>query len=130
MREGIYTYEYMDSWDRFEETKFSPIESFYSSLNMSGVSESDYQHAQRVWEEFGIRNLGEYHDLCLRMDVIFLKKVSEKFRETSLAHYGLDPEDFYALPGLAWKACLKKTKIKLKLLSDSDMLLMFERGIR
>ena len=129
-RKGIYPYEYMDSWDQFKETKLPPIESFYSSLNMSGVSESDYQHAQRVWEEFGIRNLGEYHDLYLRMDVILLENVFEKFRETALAHYGLDPAHFYTLPRLAWKACLKKTKTELKLLSDPDMLLMFESGIR
>ena len=97
---------------------------------MSGVSKSDYQQAQRVWEELGIRNLGEYHDLYLRTDVILLENVFEKFRETSLAHYGLDPAHFYTLPRLAWKACLKKTKIKLKLLSDSNVLLMFERGIQ
>ena len=94
IRKGIYPYEYMDSWDRFKETKLPPIESFYSSLNMSGVSESDYQHAQRVWEEFGIRNLGEYHDLYLRTDVILLENVFEKFRKTALAHYGLDPAHF------------------------------------
>ena len=68
---------------------------------MSGVSESDYQHAQRVWEEFRIRNLGEYHDRYLRTDVILLENVFEKFRETALAHYGLDPAHFYKLPGLA-----------------------------
>ena len=129
-RKGIYPYEYMDSWDRFKETKLPPIESFYSSLNMSGVSESDYQHAQRVWEEFGIRNLGEYHNLYLGTDVILLENVFKKFRETALAHYGLDPAHFYTLPGLAWKARLKKTKIELKLLSNPDMLLMFESGIR
>ena len=97
---------------------------------MSGVSESDYQHSQRVWEEFGIRNLGEYHDLYLRTDVILIENVSEKFRETALAHCGLDPAHFYTLPGLTWKACLKKTTNELKLLSDPDMLLMFESRIR
>ena len=127
---GIYPYEYMTNWDRFDETKLLPIEAFYSSLNMSGVSESDYQHAQRVWTEFNIKNLGEYHDLYLKTDVVLLENVFETFRETSLAHYGLDPAHFFSLPGLAWKACLKKTNIRLALLSDPDMLLMFERGIR
>ena len=64
-RKGIYPYEYMTSWDRFKETKLPAIESFYSSLNMAGVSANDYQHAQCVWKEFGIRNLGEYLDLYL-----------------------------------------------------------------
>ena len=97
---------------------------------MSGVSESDYQHAQRVWTEFNIKNLGEYHDLYLKTDVVLLKNVFEIFRKTSLAHYGLDPAHFFTLPGLAWKACLKKTNIRLGLLSDPSMLVMFERGIR
>ena len=65
MRKGIYPYEYMTSWNKFEETKRPPIEASYSALSMAGVSEDDYQHAQRVWKEFGIHNLGEYHDLYL-----------------------------------------------------------------
>ena len=55
-RKGVYSYEYMSSWDRFEDTELPPIESFYSSLNMSKISKSNYKHAQRVWEEFGVRN--------------------------------------------------------------------------
>ena len=62
-RKGIYPYEYMSSWDKFEETQLPPIEAFYSNLNMCNVSENDCQHTQRVWKEFGIRNLGDYHDL-------------------------------------------------------------------
>ena len=93
---------------------------------MSEVSEDDYQHAQQVWKEFGIRNLGEDHDLYLRMDVVLLENVFEKFRETALKHYGLDPVHFYTLPGFAWKACLKKTRVRLELLTNPDMLLMFE----
>ena len=97
---------------------------------MSNVSEDDYEHAQRVWKEFRIRNLGEYHDLYLRTDVILLANVFEAFRDTCLEHYSLDPAHFYTSPGLAWKACLKRTGIRLELLTDPDMLLMFERGIR
>ena len=120
----------MDSWDRFEETSLPRIEKFYSNLNMSGVSDSDYEHACRVWQEFGIRNMGEYHDLYLRTDAILLANVFESFRRVILENYELDLSHFYTAPGLAWKACLKKTKIKLELLLDPDMLLMFERGIR
>ena len=71
-RTGVYPYEYMSSWDKFEESQLPPIESFYSNLSMSNVSEDDYEHAQRVWKEFRIHNLGEYHDLYLRTDVILL----------------------------------------------------------
>ena len=129
-RKGIYPYEYMSSWDKFEESQLSPIEAFYSNLNMSNVSKGDYEHAQRVWKEFRIHNLGEYHDLYLKTDVILLANVFEAFRDTCLEHYSLDPAHFYTSPGLAWKACLKKTGIRLEHLTDPDMLLMFEHGIR
>ena len=122
-RKGVYPYEYIKSWDRFEETQLPPINAFYSNLNMSSISEEDFQHAQ-----FGIRNLGDYHDLYLIADVVLLAKVYEAFRDTCLRHYSLDPVHFYTSPGLAWKACLKCTGIKLELLIDPDMLLMFELG--
>ena len=129
-RKGIYPYEYMSSWDHFEKMQLPPIEAFYSKLNMSSISSDDYQHAQRVWKEFRIHNLGDYHDLYLRTDVVLLANVYETFREMCLEHYKLNPVHFYTSPGLAWKACLKCTGIRLKLLTDPNMLLMFERGIR
>ena len=95
---------------------------------MSSISEEDYQHAQRVWKEFGIHNLGDYHDLYLRTDVVLLANMFEAFRDTCLRHYKLDPA--HTSPGLAWKACLKRTGINLELLTDPDMLLMFEWRIR
>ena len=130
IRKGIYPYEYMTNWDKFKETKLPPREAFYSKLNMAGVREEDYEHARRVWKEFGLKDLGEYHDLYLKTDVILLANVFEEFRKVCLKNYGLDPAHFYTAPGLAWKACLKKTRIRLELLLDPDMILMFERGIR
>ena len=97
---------------------------------MSGVSHQDYKHACRVWSEFGIKDFGEYHHLYLKMDVILLANIFEAFRKVCLDNYGLDPAHFYTAPGLALKACLKKTKIRLELLLDPNMLLMFKRGIR
>ena len=110
--------------------KLPPREAFYSKFNMAGVRDEDYEHARRVWKEFGLKDLGEYHDLYLNTDVILLANVFEEFRKVCLKNYGLDPAQFYTAPGLAWKACLKKTRIRLELLLDPDMLLMFERGIR
>ena len=78
---------------------------------MSSTSEEDYQHAQKVWEEFGIHNLGDYHDLYLITDVALLANVYEAFRDTYLKHYKLDPANFYTSPGLAWKFFLKCTGI-------------------
>ena len=130
IKKGIYPYEYMNNWDKFKENEFPPKEAFHSKLNMVGVREEDYEHPKRVWKEFGFKDLGEYHDLYLKMDVILLANVFEAFRRVCLKNYGLDPAHFYTAPGLAWKACLKKTRIRLELLLDPDMLLMFERGIR
>ena len=129
-RKGIYPYEYMLSWDHFEETQLPPIEALYSKLSMSLVSSNDYQHAQKVWKEFRIHNLEDYHNLYLRTDVVLFANVYKAFRETCLEHYKLDPAHFCTSPGLAWKVCLKCTRIRLGLLTDPDMLLMFERGIR
>ena len=105
-RKGIYPYEYMSSWDRFEEPQLPPIEAFYSELNMFLISSDDYQHAQRVWKEFRILSLGEYHDFWLR--TVLLANVYEVFRDTCLQHYKLDPAHFCTSPGLAWKACLTR----------------------
>ena len=97
---------------------------------MSDINKYEYARAQVVWEEFNIKNLGEYHDLYLKTDILLLCNMSEAFRNTCLQHYKLDPAHFYTSPGLAWQACLKKMGVRLELLTDPDMLLMFERGIR
>ena len=130
IRKGIYPYEYMSIWDKFNEGRLPSKDMFYSNLNMSGVSDKEYEHACKVWKEFGVKNMGEYHDLYLKTDVILLANVFESFRSVCMENYGLDPADFYTAPGLAWKACLKKTGVRLELLQDPDMLLMFEHGIR
>ena len=101
LRKGIYPYEYMNSWDRFNDDRLPPREQFYSSLNMSGVNDKEYEHARNVWKEFGIKNMGEYHDLYLRTDVILLANVFESFRNVCMENYGLDPAHFYTAPGLA-----------------------------
>ena len=97
---------------------------------MSDISDGNYEHVQRVWKEFDMKNLGEYHDLYLKTDVILLSNIFKASRNTCLKHNSLDPAHFYTSPGLAWQACLKKTGVKLELLTNPDMLLMFERGIR
>ena len=120
----------MDSWEKFEEDRLPSIDDFYSKLNMLRISDDDYNHAKRVWEEFGLRNLGEYHNLCLKTDVILLSNIFENFRKVCMENYKLDPAHFYTAPGLAWQACLEKTGITLDLITDPDTLLMFKRGIR
>ena len=87
-------------------------------------------YAKRVCKDFEIKNLGEYHDLYLKSDTLLLADVFENFRKMCLKLYHLDPVKFLSAPGLAWQAALKKTEVKLELLTDIDMLLMVEKGIR
>ena len=130
LRKGVYPYEYMDNWERFNETSLPDKESFYSNLNMENIDDIDYRHGNNVFKIFKLKNLGEYHDLYVQSDTLLLADVFENFRNECLEVYELDPTHFLSLPGLAWQACLKETNIKLELLTDYDMLLMVEEGIR
>ena len=129
-QKGVYPYDYMDSFQRFSERSLPEIEDFYSILNDTNISESDYEHAKRVWSTFQIKDLGEYHDLYLRTDVLLLADVFENFRSTCLSHYRLDPCHYFSAPGLSWDALLRMTKINLDLISDLDAQLFIEKGIR
>ena len=129
-RKGVYPYDYVSSLDKLSETQLPPKEEFYSRLNDEDITDEDYQHAINVWNTFGCKTIRDYHDLYLKSDVLLLADVFENFRKTCLKHYKLDPAHYYTSPGLAWDACLKTTGQHLQLLSDYDMLMMFERGIR
>ena len=130
MRKGVYPYEYMDTWDRFTEPKLPPKEVFYSKLSDAHISDEDYAHAQKVWETFGCKTLGDYSDLYCRIDVLLLADVFETFRRTCQEQYGLDPAHYYTSPGLSWDALLKKTGVELELLTDYDQHLFIEKGMR
>ena len=130
LRKDVYPYEYMDNWKRFNETSLPSKESFYSNLNMENIEDIDYRHGNNVFNKFKLNNLGDYHDLYVQSDTLLLADVFENFRDMCLKEYELDPAHFLSLPGLAWQSCLKKTNIELELLTDYDMLLMVEKGIR
>ena len=127
---GVYPYEYVDNWEKFDETSLPNKEDFYSNLNMEDINDIDYRHANNVFKRFELKNLGQYHDLYVQSDTLLLADVFENFRDMCVKVYELDPAHFLLLPGLAWQACLKKTNIELELLTDYDMLLMVEEGIR
>ena len=129
-QKGIYPYDYMNCLEKFSETQLPIKEDFYSKLNDCNITDKEYKHAQDIWEKFGINNLGEYHDLYLKTDVLLLADVFEEFRNICLENYNLDPAWYYTSPGLSWDALLKHSKVNLELLTDPDMLLMFEKGIR
>ena len=83
-----------------------------------------------MFKRFELENLGNYHDLYVQSDKLLLADVFNNFRDMCIKEYELDPAHFLSLPGLAWQAFLKKTNIELELLTDYDMLLMVEEGIR
>ena len=119
MRKSVYPYEYMDDWEKFNETSLSEKEDFYSHLNMEDITDADYAHVKRVCKEFEIKNVGEYHDLHIPSDTLSLAGVFENFRNLCLEIYELDSTKFLLASGFAWQAALTRYCI-----------LMVEKGIR
>ena len=130
LRKQVYPYDYFDEPERFSETSLPPKEAFVSSLTGEAISNSDYHHAQQVWESFNIKTLGEYSDLYVLSDTLTLADVFENFRNLCLDAYGLDAAHFYTAPGLAWQAALRCTGVQLELLTDIDQHLFIENGLR
>ena len=120
----------MDTWQRFDETSLPDKEAFYSNLNMEDITDIDYRHGKIVFEYLINKNLADYHDLYVQSDTLLLADVFENFRNMCIKVYELDPANFLSAAGLAWQACLKRAEVKLELLTDVDMLLMVEKGIR
>ena len=108
LRKGVYLYEYIDSWERFNETSLPSEEDFYSNLNMEDIDDIDYRHGNNVFKGFKLENVGDYHDLYVQSDTLLLADVFENFREMCIKEYELDPAHFLSLPGLAWQVFLKK----------------------
>ena len=130
-RKGVYPYNFMDGYDKFDIDPFTLTKSdFRNDLTGEDISDCDYEFYKVICGKFNIKTLGEYHDLYLKSDVLLLSDVFESFRETCYQYYKLDPTHYYSAPGLAWNGCLKMTGIELELISDVDMYLMIEKGLR
>ena len=95
---------------------------------MEDITDVDHRHIRRVFESLKNKDLGDYHDLYVQSDGLLPADVSESFRNKCIEIYELDHAHFLSAPGLAWQACLKKTEVKLELITDVDMLLMVERN--
>ena len=120
----------MDSWERFNETSLSDKEAFYRNLNMEDITDVNYKHAKIVFKNLVNKNLCDYHDLYVQSDTLLLADVFENFRNMCIKLCEIDPAHFLSPPGLAWQAFVKKTEVKLELLTDVDLFLMVEKGIR
>ena len=107
-RKGVYSNKYMDDWEKFNETLLIEKEDIYSHLNMEDITDADYKHGQRVCKDFEIKNLGQYFDLYLESDALFLADVFENFRNMCSEIYEFDPAKFLSALRLAWQAAFKK----------------------
>ena len=133
MRKGVYLYEYLDDWEKLNESLLPEKEDFYSHMNMEGITDADYVHTKKVCKGFEIKKLGDYHDLYVQSDIFIVNWYIWELmslRTMCLEIYELNAAKSFSVPGLALQTALKKTKIKLVLLTDIDMLLMVEISIR
>ena len=128
-RKEVYPYKYIDSYNRFLETELPPIYEFHGQLS-GKITQKDYEHAQKVWKEFGYKNLGKYHDLYLKTDVLCLADIWTQFRKTCMQYYELDPSHYVSAPALAWDAMLKMTEVKIELFTDMAMHDFIEKAKR
>ena len=97
LRKGVYPYEYMRDWEKFNGTSLPEKEDFRSHLNMEDITDADYAHAKTDSKDFEIKNLGEYHDLCVQSDTLLLADVFENFGNVCLQIYELHPANFSQL---------------------------------
>ncbi|KAJ8887934.1 hypothetical protein PR048_007418 [Dryococelus australis] len=130
LQEKVFTH--MTTWVVLKnlETSLPSKDAFYNKLNECSVTDEDYEFARKVWEKFNIKSLREYSELYNKSDVLILSDIMENFRDLCLKTYKLDPAWYFTAPGLAWDAMLKHTKIEPELLTDYDMILMIEKGVR
>ena len=124
---GFFPYEYFDSMERLDETELPLFEkNWYSTLTGEDITKEQQEHVSKTWNNFNCKTFKDYHDLYLKMDVLILADAMETFRQFFLEHHEIDPAYCFSAPGLTWQCGLKYTNVKLELLTDKDMLLMFE----
>ena len=136
-RKDAYPYEWEDSYEKFNYQQLPPKECFYSLLkdgkrdNSDGhISDKQYSHLKNVWEEFNFNRFRDFRNHYWKKDVLLLVDTFEKFIFTSLKNYNLDPCYYFSAPGLSWDAMLKMTKAELEKISNADMRLFIEKGMR
>ena len=140
-QKGDYIYEYINCFKRFNEEKSPAKKYFYSSINDWKIGDDgkisdhhlsvkDYLTCKNICDKFEMKNMGDYHDHYLKKDVLLLADLFEKFIDTCLKFYGLDPCHYFSSPRLSWDAMLKMTRVKLEKISDIDKYLFIEKGLR
>ena len=102
MQKGVYHFEYVDDWRKFNETSLPGKKIFYRHLSIEDITNANYAHAKRVWKGFKINNVGDYHDLYVKRDKLLVADVFENFWNMYLKIYELFPAHFLSVPGLTW----------------------------
>ena len=139
-QKDTYPYKYIDSFKRFREETLPDIECFYSSVKDgttddngkeldSHISDEDCFTCKKALNEFNMKNMGDCHNHYLKKDVLLLADVFEKFIDTCLKFYVLEPCHYFSSPGLSWDAMLKMTGMRLEKIVDIDMYLFIEKGL-
>ena len=129
-KKGVYPYDFMDSFQKFEVDHLPSRDEFFSKLYDAPITAEQYEHAQQVWDTFSCETMADYHDLYLECDVLLLADVFEKFRKMCLSNYGLDAAHYFTSPGLSFDAALRMTRVRLQVLPDIDMHHFVENSIR
>ena len=119
----------MTDFKKFKE-ELPSKEKFYSSLTGKKISNKEYDYVLKVWNKFEMKTSKDYHHLYLKCSVLLLADVFEKVRNNSIKNYGLCPSYYLSAPALSWDAILSMPKVKLQLISDTDMYIFFEKGMR
>ena len=132
-----YPYESVDSYEKFNYQELTPKEYFYSAIddgkrdnNNGHISNEKYSHLQNVWNTFNFNKFRDFHIHYLKKDVLLLVDVFEKLISTCLKSYNLDPCHYFSAPGFSWDAMLKMTKVELENISNADIYLFIEKGMR
>lgn len=130
LRKGVFPYNYFTSFEVLKQKSLPDKSHFFNNLNNSNISDEDFNFANKIFKKFKCVTFKDYLSLYLNTDVVLLADVFENFRELSNRFYNLDPVHFYTTPSLTWSAGLKYTNVTLELLTDINMYLMLESGIR
>ena len=112
LRKGVYPYEYMDSWEKFNETSLTAKKDLYSELTLEDISDKDHEHAQKVFKEY-CTGMGDYHDLYVQTDTLLLADVFELFREKCIEIYGLN-RSWYLI---SMASIFKKDTIEIRIIN-------------
>ncbi|CAI2192200.1 8677_t:CDS:2, partial [Funneliformis geosporum] len=128
-RKRVFLYDWTNSWDKFNRTKLPQRKDFYSILSQQNISKEDYEHAQKVWQEFEMKNFGEYDDLYLETDVLLLADIFMNYTIICLKDDGLDPSHYVSAPGMFNDSLYKSSRAELKLMTNMNEYLTVENGI-